>query len=132
MANRTYASNWREAKALTLAGETGIRWGSWNEPLPRPIPASIDLGDKVSGMMLGLAIGDSMGNTSESLLPESRRARHGWIDNYLPNRHAGGRCIGLPSDDTQLAYWTLDHLIANRRIEPRDLGIGVSVRPGPS
>lgn len=128
MTDRTYASNWREAKALTLSGETGIRWGTWHEPLPRPIPPHIDVGSKVVGMMLGLAIGDALGNTSESLLPEVRRARHGWIDHYLPNRHAGNECIGLPSDDTQLAFWTLDRLIEDGRLEPHHLAITFSQR----
>lgn len=138
MNDRTYASNWREAKMRTLAGETGIRWSSWSEPLPYSIPSSIDVGDKVAGMMLGLAVGDALGNTTESQTPEARLPRYGWIDDYLPNRHAGNKSIGLPSDDTQLAFWTLDRLIEDGRLEPRHLaisfcqhrifGIGSSVR----
>ena len=37
---------------------------------------------------------------------------------YLPNVHAGGRRVGLPSDDTQLAFWTLEHLLAHGRLVP--------------
>jgi ADP-ribosyl-[dinitrogen reductase] hydrolase len=67
---------------------------------------------KVEGLLLGIAIGDALGNTSESLPtnnmnPHSRRRRYGWITDYLPNKHAGNRRIGLPSDDTQLAFDTL-------------------------
>ena len=67
--------------------------------------------------MLGLAIGDSLGNTTEGQLPASRRP----IVNYQPNRYASGRAVGLPSDDTQLAFWTLEHLLEHDRIVPERL-----------
>jgi ADP-ribosyl-[dinitrogen reductase] hydrolase len=35
--------------------------------------------DRVRGMMLGLAIGDALGNTTESMTPGDRRRRHGEI-----------------------------------------------------
>lgn len=94
--------------------------------------------DRVRGMLLGLAIGDALGNTSESLPPEERRRRYGEIRDYLPNRYAEGRRVGLPSDDTQLAFWTLEHLLERGRLDVDDLarrfserrifGIGQSVR----
>ena len=62
-------------------------------------------------MMLGLAIGDALGNTTEGQLPDTRRHRHGEIRDYLPNRHADFQPVGLPSDDSQLAFWTLEHLV---------------------
>ena len=74
--------------------------------------------DRVSGMLLGLAIGDALGITSESQMPSDRRARHGEIRDYLPNRYAEGRRVGLPSDDTQLAFWTLEHLLEVGCIDP--------------
>lgn len=74
--------------------------------------------DRVEGMLLGLAIGDALGNTSESQRPRDRHARHGEIEDYLPNRHAGGRAVGLPSDDTQLAFWTLEQLLADGGLDP--------------
>lgn len=77
--------------------------------------------NRIRGMMLGLAIGDALGNTSESLLPGKRRRRHGEVRDYLPNRHADGRPVGLPSDDTQLAFWTLEHLIERGGLEPEKL-----------
>ena len=51
-------------------------------------------------MMLGLAIGDSLGNTTEGQLPAQGRAHYDEIQGFLPNRYAGRRAIGLPSDDT--------------------------------
>ncbi len=77
--------------------------------------------ERIEGMLLGLAIGDALGNTSESVNPGRRAERFGEIRNYLPNHHAGGRRIGLPSDDTQMAFWTLEHLLEHGRIVPQRL-----------
>jgi len=88
----------------------------------------VDVCDKVEGMLLGLAIGDSLGNTSESLLPQQRKDRFGCINSYLPNRYAAGQRIGLPSDDTQMAFWTLEQLLANGYLEPQYLGLAFSRR----
>jgi ADP-ribosylglycohydrolase len=94
--------------------------------------------DRVEGMLLGLAIGDALGNTSEGMAPRQRVAAHGEIEGYLPNWHAGGRRVGLPSDDTQLAFWTLEQLLADGGLVPERLaerfrkepifGIGSTVR----
>jgi len=46
--------------------------------------------DRYLGCLLGLAIGDALGNTTESILPGPRRQRYGEIRSYLPNLHAGG------------------------------------------
>jgi len=104
---------------------------------PGPMPAALDWA-RVEGMMLGLAAGDSLGCTTESQLPRERRGRYGEIRDYLPNPHAGGRPVGLPSDDTQLAFWTLEQMIADQGFNPdhvaarfcRDeiFGIGSAVR----
>ena len=104
---------------------------------PGPMPRDLDF-DRVEGMMLGLAIGDALGCTSEGQLPNSRRARYGEIRDYVPNRYAGNEPVGLPSDDTQLAFWTLEQMIEDRRFDPdrvaarfcRDqiFGIGSTVR----
>lgn len=85
--------------------------------------------DRVEGMLLGLAIGDALGNTSEGMAPRQRAAVHGEIDGYLPNRHAGGRRVGLPSDDTQLAFWTLEQLLADGGLVPERLS--ARLRQGP-
>jgi len=77
--------------------------------------------DRVEGMLLGLAIGDALGNTSEGMLPAHRRQQYGEIRDYLPNRHAGDRAVGLPSDDTQMAFWTLEQLIEDGEYVPANL-----------
>lgn len=103
-----------------------------------PAPTSPVTFDRVEGMILGLAIGDSLGNTTESILPSDRRIRHGEIRDYLPNRYTG-LCKGYPSDDTQLAIWTLDQLNRDQGLVPANLarrfctsgrifGIGSAVR----
>ncbi len=74
--------------------------------------------ERVEGMLLGLAIGDALGNTTESLLPQERRSKYGEIREYLPNRYAEMRRVGLPSDDTQMAFWTLEQLIADDGLVP--------------
>lgn len=95
--------------------------------------------DRLEGMLLALAIGDSLGNTTESINPSARRAAVGGeIRGYLPNAHAGHAEVGLPSDDTQLAFWTLEHLLEHDRLVPQRLaerfcreriyGIGSAVR----
>ena len=104
---------------------------------PAPLPKDFDF-DRIEGMLLGLAIGDSLGNTTESLLPEDRRDRFGVIKDYLPNQYANNRTVGLPSDDTQMAFWTLEELIKDGGLVPDHLakkfcsqqifGIGSTVR----
>ncbi len=94
--------------------------------------------DRVEGMMLGLAIGDALGNTTEGQIPETRFSNHGEIRDYLPNRYANNEAVGAPTDDTQLAFWTLEQLIADQGFIPESLaarfctdrifGIGSTVR----
>lgn len=86
------------------------------------MPADLNLADKVEGMLLGLAIGDALGNTSESMNPDIRFRRHGWIEGYVPNHYAQGRAVGLPSDDSQLAFWTIEHLLQHGELDPQRLG----------
>ncbi len=55
-----------------------------------PGPINTDsIFDRVEGMMIGLAIGDALGNTTESRLPGRRFKSHGEIRDYLPNHYAG-------------------------------------------
>ena len=101
-----------------------------------PDPMQDDF-SSVEGMMLGLAIGDSLGKPTEGMLPENRRTRLGEIKIYLPSSYADGP-IGVPSDDTQLAFWTLEQMINDRGFIPgnvaerfcrdRIFGLGSSVR----
>ena len=60
------------------------------------------------------------------------------IRDYLPNDHAGGAAVGLPSDDSQLAFWLLEQLNADGELLPEQVarrftrhpiyGIGKAVR----
>jgi len=128
-------ANSRTLDLLFETGQIDLRRGPLFDLSPGPAGVPWD---RVEGMMLGLAIGDALGNTSESCLPQERRARHGEIRDYLPNRYADGRAVGLPSDDTQLAFWTLDQMLADGGLNPEHLaarlargrifGIGSTVR----
>jgi hypothetical protein len=80
-----------------------------------------DLADRVEGMLLGLAIGDALGNTSEGMTPQMRGMTHGEIRDYLPNRRARHQPVGLPSDDTQLAFRTLEQMLEDGRVLPERL-----------
>ena len=107
----------------------------WQSPPPLPETFSFD---KVEGMLLGLAIGDSLGNTTESKNPDVREEFYGEITDYLPNKYAGGERVGVPSDDTQMAFWTIEALLEDGYLDPDHLaqrfakeqifGIGKSVR----
>jgi len=80
------------------------------EQIPARLPADFDF-QKVEGMLLGLAIGDAMGEPTEGMLPGERRKLIGEQRDYLPaQRHELGS-IGAGTDDTQLAFWTLEQLI---------------------
>lgn len=87
---------------------------------PTPLPAAADF-DKVEGMLLGLAIGDALGATSEGIVPNRRRELHGEIRDYLPGRRSRYRRVGVATDDTQLAFWTLEQLVADRGLVPDNL-----------
>lgn len=127
----------RTLNHLFETGEIDLRRGSIFDLSPPPMPADLDFG-RVEGMLLGLAIGDALGNTSEGMLPEQRRALYGEIRDYLPNRYAKGQPIRLPSDDTQLACWTLEQMLEDRGFVPdhvaarfcsgRIFGIGSTVK----
>ncbi|MBD3319678.1 MAG: ADP-ribosylglycohydrolase, partial [Chitinivibrionales bacterium] len=128
--NRKILENLFSAKAINL------RKSSLFDTPPDPLPAG-PLFDRIEGMMLGLAAGDALGITTEAMLPAERRNRFGEIRDYLPNRYAG-ECRGYPSDDTQLAFWTLEQMIEDNGFVPEHaaarfcrgkiFGIGSTVR----
>jgi ADP-ribosylglycohydrolase len=109
-------------RSLVSDGVIKLRWRPRLDVAPLAMPADLNLADKIEGMLLGLAIGDALGNTTESMNPSARHARDGWIDHYLPNYHANGRSVGLPSDDSQLAFWTIEHLLQYGELDPQRLG----------
>jgi ADP-ribosyl-[dinitrogen reductase] hydrolase len=100
-------------KDLADSGGIQVRIGSIFSQTPLELTAHFDFG-RIEGMMLGLAIGDALGNTTESQSPNKRHAEHGEIRDYLKDR-------GYPSDDSQLAFWTLEQLIADRSFDPEQI-----------
>jgi ADP-ribosylglycohydrolase len=71
------------------------------------------------------------------MLPDERREQYGDIRQYQPNRDDGRR-VGVPTDDTQLAFWTLEQMLEDGRFAPDNVaarfcrgrlyGMGGSVR----
>lgn len=104
---------------------------------PKPLPRTLTF-DRIEGMLLGLAIGDALGNSSESCLPAERAAKFGEVRTYLPNPYFVDSLVGLPSDDTQMAFWAIEVMIEDGGLEPDHLaarfceetifGLGNSVR----
>ena len=101
---------------LLDTGQIDLRRGRLFDLEPGPMPPDFDF-DRVDGMMLGLAIGDSLGNSSEGMAPRARRAVFGEIRDYLPHPRFGD-ARGYPSDDTQLAFWTLEQMLADGGFNP--------------
>ncbi len=104
---------------------------------PSPLPPDFDF-QKVEGMLLGLAIGDALGAPTEGTLPATRHSRYGEIRDYYPRTHDDLGTLGAVTDDTQLAFWTLEQLIEDRGLVPAHLadkfcadrihGIGATVK----
>ncbi len=76
--------------------------------------------DRVEGMLLGAAIGDSLGCTTEGMNPGARKDRFGEIRDYLPHPYTGV-AKGFPTDDTQLTFWTLEQLVEDDGLVPENL-----------
>jgi ADP-ribosyl-[dinitrogen reductase] hydrolase len=102
----------------------------FDAPVPDPPAAAApNLRERVRGLLLGVAVGDSLGNTSEGMTAAERRDvygrtfgdKSGDIRDYLPNRREDDRLVGLPSDDTQLTFWTVESLLRKRGLDPVDL-----------
>lgn len=105
---------------LFETGQIDLERGALFDQVLGPQRPDLDL-KRLEGMLLGVAIGDGLGNTTESTPPAERQAMYGEIRDYLPNHHANGRCVGLPSDDTQLTFWTLEQLLEDNGLVPEHL-----------
>ncbi len=122
---------------LIKRGLLGPQFATVLEWIPAPLVTSFE---RVEGLLLGLAIGDALGNTSEATNAGERQRRYGEIRDYLPNRYAESRSVGLPSDDTQMAYWLIECLLEDDGLVPEHVahvfgtadrqifGIGQAVR----
>lgn len=129
-------SNQGTLERLLASGDIDLARG----PLfDRALPARPDQDfGRVEGMLLGLAIGDALGRPLAGLPADERRQCLDAADGYQPNPLAGGRAVGLPSDETQLAFWTLEQVCRDGALKPRRLmerlaegrifGVGPSTR----
>ena len=104
---------------MLRAGDMPVRRSPLFGTQPGPSPPNWD---RVEGMLLGLAIGDALGNTSEGQTPAEREHAHGVIRDFLPNRHVAHQQRGTPSDDSQLAFWTVEHLLEGGALDLDRLG----------
>ncbi|MGB5575270.1 MAG: ADP-ribosylglycohydrolase family protein [Thermoanaerobaculia bacterium] len=114
--NHKVTANRATLDQLLEDGAIDIQASELFETQPSPLPAELSF-SKVEGMLLGLAVGDALGLTSEGLRPEDRRSFHGEVRDYLPNG-VNSRKEGLPSDDTQLAFWTLEQMLEDDGFDP--------------
>lgn len=92
-----------------------------NEPtfIYRPVKQiTVDV-DKIEGMLLGAAIGDALGGTSEWLSSSDRFDRFGFIDKYVTDTGIPG--VGVPTDDTQLTFDTVDVILDKRYLDGQAL-----------
>ena len=122
---------------LINEGHIRLNRGAILDSLPIPLSKYFTF-DKIEGMLLGAAIGDSLGATSEGLTGRKRLSVHGEIRNYLPGHRSNNQPIGVPTDDSQLTFWTLKQLILDHGLIPDNLakrfcrhhitGIGSTVR----
>jgi len=95
---------------------------------PARLPADFDF-EKVEGMLLGLAIGDALGEPTEGMLPHERRRLCGEQRDYLPARRRELGSTGAGTDDTQLAFWTVEQLIDDGGLVPANLVDKFSAEP---
>jgi ADP-ribosyl-[dinitrogen reductase] hydrolase len=122
---------------LIADGTIRLNKGTILNSSPNPLGEHFTF-DKIEGMLLGAAIGDSLGATSEGMTGRKRLSVHGEIREYLPGRRSDNKPVGVPTDDTQLTFWTLKQLTEDRGLMPDNLakrfcrhhivGIGSTVR----
>ena len=100
----TTMDNTQTAKKLFKSGKLRVA----SLPTERLAPLLKPSLDRARGMLVGLAIGDALGNTTESLNANDRRRSHGEIRDYLPNSCAGGRSWlrGFSNRCSNAAVWT--------------------------
>lgn len=100
-------------------GKARVCRGDVFDYAPPAKPDTFDF-ERIEGMLLGAAIGDSLGVTSEGMPPADRLRMHGEIRSYIPNRYAD-EARGVPSDDTQLTFWTIEELLEDGGLRPETL-----------
>lgn len=107
-------------ESLIAPGTIRLRDAELLYKIPVPLPADFDF-NKVEGMLLGVAIGDALGAPTEGMSPQERRKHYGEITGYIACERSGFKPIGVPTDDTQLTFWTLKQLITDNGLIPDNL-----------
>ncbi len=129
--------NTAQLSDLISRGTIRVQNSSLFSETPASLPASFTY-DKIEGMLLGLAVGDALGATSESIEPLKRFRIFGEIRDYVPCELSDNRPVGIATDDTQLSFFTLEQLIEDNGLVPdklarkfcknRIIGIGNTTR----
>jgi ADP-ribosyl-[dinitrogen reductase] hydrolase len=117
---KTMIDNTQTFTKLMEQGKIRVHDNPFLHTNPEPLSSDFDF-DKVEGMLLGAAIGDSLGAASESLTPGERRKRYGEIRDYIPYKRSNNKPLGAPTDDTQLTFRTLKQLIRDEGLIPDNL-----------
>ena len=82
--------------------------------------------NRIKGCLIGVAAGDAMGMPSSMMSPEKIRRIFGKIDSFLPAPEGhvihGGMKAGEITDDTLQTLLIADSIIANKGVEPEDIG----------
>lgn len=107
-------------KDLITKDAIRIRNSSIFGKTPKTLPSNFSF-DKVEGMLLGVAVGDALGATTEGALPADRHLLFGEIRDYVPGKRSNNRAIGVPTDDTQMTFWTLEQLVEDGGLIPDNL-----------
>lgn len=107
-------------RELLTKGKICLRNSNMLTECPLHLPKDFDF-ERVEGMLLGLAIGDALGATSEGNQPAKRHDLYGEIRDYIPGQHSNNKAVGVATDDTQLAFRTLEQLITDGGLIPNEL-----------
>ena len=102
----------RGLDSLFNSGRIALRRGAIFDQTPGPVPLDdLQAHQRIQGMLVGLAVGDALGHSTEwQYDPERRHREFGTIVDHVG--HAAAK-PGRISDDTQMSFWTLECLLAN-------------------
>jgi ADP-ribosylglycohydrolase len=71
---------------------------------------SIQAQERIEGMLLGVAVGDSLGHSTEwKFDPKSRHERFGTIHDHLSGSDVRS---GRITDDSQMTFWLVENLLS--------------------
>lgn len=105
---------------LFASNQISLRRGRIFDSLPGLIDVdSLARKGRVEGMLMGVAVGDALGHSTEwKFDPTSRHEKYGTIVDHLTTHDARA---GRISDDSQMTFWTLERILARGKFEFEDL-----------